>query len=110
MYVAARKRFYQNVSVMRGNGDFEVCLDQRRLKTPLGNEFKVPNETLAHAVAQEWAAQEELIITQQMHLTGLCNVCVDNPMDIQEDALADAILNFLVTDTVLFFSTVRWPF
>ena len=34
------------------SGSYEVCLDQRKLRTPLGNDFKVNNETLALAVAQ----------------------------------------------------------
>jgi len=39
-----------------------------------------------------------------MHLTGLANVCVDNPTGSSTAALADGVLSFLQTDTVLFFS------
>ena len=46
--VSARKRFYANVSVVHGNdaNEFEICLDQRKLKTPLMKPFKVHNETV----------------------------------------------------------------
>ena len=46
--VSARKRFYANVSVVHGNdaNEFEICLDQRKLKTPLMKPFKVNNETV----------------------------------------------------------------
>ena len=42
-----------------------------------------------------------------MHLTGLCNTCTDNPTRVSKYELVDSILNFLDTDTVLFFSHVR---
>ena len=47
--VSARKRFYANVSVVHGNdaNEFEICLDQRKLKTPLMKPFKVNNETVS---------------------------------------------------------------
>ncbi len=44
-------------------------------------------------------------MTQQMHLTGLCNATVDNPTGASREDLVDAVLNFLQTDTVLFFSS-----
>ena len=58
----APKRFYDSVTVVQANngGDFEVCLDQTRLKTPLGAPLKMRHEALARAVAQEWAAQEKV--------------------------------------------------
>ncbi len=39
-----------------------------------------------------------------MHLTGLANVCIDNPTGVSREALADSVLNYLDTDTLLFFS------
>ncbi len=65
---AAHKRFYDSVSVVQSNDDdgsgggagFEICLDQRKLKTPLGRPLRLSQEPLAQAVAQEWAAQEKV--------------------------------------------------
>ena len=56
--------------VHNGGGNFELTLDQRKLKTPLGAIFKVQNETLAKAVAHEWMAQKDVVLLSQMHLTG----------------------------------------
>lgn len=37
----ARNRFYKNVSVAGSAGTYEVNLDHRKLKTPLGNVLQV---------------------------------------------------------------------
>jgi ATP synthase F1 complex assembly factor 2 len=105
-YFPAKKRFYREVSVVHEGttGQFEVCLDGRKIKTPLGKPFKVEGEALALAVAQEWSAQKEQIMTQQMHLTGLANVCVDNPTNAGPEEMAEGVLAFLDTDTLLFIS------
>ncbi len=87
------------------SGRYEVCLDGRKVRTPLGNPLTVEGEALARAVQQEWQAQGELVLTQQMHLTGLCNASVDNPTGAGREELADEALKFLETDTVLFFSS-----
>ena len=41
-----------------------------------------------------------------MHLTGLCNTCTDNPTNVTKFQLVDNILNFLDTDTVLYYAPV----
>ena len=68
--------------------------------------FCVHSEPLALAVAQEWASQKGQIMLSQMHLTGLSNVCIDNPTKTTRYALVDSVLDFLDTDTILFFSDV----
>jgi len=98
-----RKRFYKNVSVVQNNGKFEINLDNRKLKTPSGTLFEVENEALAHCVANEWLSQKEFIYLSQMHLTGLSNTCIDNPTNVKKAVLVDSILEFLKTDTVLFY-------
>ena len=50
------------------SGWFEINLDQRKLRTPGGNLFRVPHEALAMAVATEWNAQEQIIKRHTMHL------------------------------------------
>ncbi len=42
-----------------------------------------------------------------MHLTGLCNTCTDNPTKVSKFELVSSILNFLDTDTVLYFAPVN---
>jgi ATP synthase F1 complex assembly factor 2 len=54
-----------------GKNSFELLLDSKKLKTPLGAVFSVPSEPLALAVAHEWESQKDLVILSQMHLTGM---------------------------------------
>ena len=104
--ITAKKRFYANVDVISSGNQYEITIDSKKLKTPAGNVFTVNSEPIALAVAQEWSAQKELIMLSQMHLTGMSNVCIDNPTKTTKYALVDDILNFLDTDTILFFSDV----
>jgi len=64
----SRKRFYKKVGVVQSNGDFEVTLDNRKVKTPHGQVFRVQSEPLALAVANEWDAQNEKILLSSMHI------------------------------------------
>uniref|UniRef100_UPI0037E904FC ATP synthase mitochondrial F1 complex assembly factor 2 n=1 Tax=Semicossyphus pulcher TaxID=241346 RepID=UPI0037E904FC len=100
---AERKRFYQDVSISQGEGGvFEVNLDRRKLKTPGGKLFTVPNEALAIAVATEWDAQRDTLKFYTMHLTTLCNTALDNPTERNKDQMINAALKFLETDTVCY--------
>lgn len=51
-------------------GLFEINLDKRKLKTPGGKLFTVPNEALAIAVATEWDVQKDTLKFYTMHLVG----------------------------------------
>ncbi|KAM9837180.1 ATP synthase mitochondrial F1 complex assembly factor 2 [Aulostomus maculatus] len=98
-----RKKFYQDVSVSQGEGgEYEINLDQRKLKTPGGKLLKVPNEALAIAVATEWDAQRDTLKFYTMHLTTLCNTALDNPTQRNKDQMINAALKFLETDTVCY--------
>lgn len=69
LIVAAPKRFYKNTSVLyAGDGNFEITLDNRKLKTPTGTPFVVKSEPLAIAIAAEWDSQKEKIERSRMHL------------------------------------------
>ena len=56
------------VNVIIFSGWYEINLDKRKLRTPAGNLFRVPNEALALAVATEWNGQEKLVKRHKMHL------------------------------------------
>ncbi|KAM6963551.1 ATP synthase mitochondrial F1 complex assembly factor 2 [Tautogolabrus adspersus] len=100
---AERKRFYQDVSISQGEGGlFEINLDRRKLKTPGGKLFTVPNEALAIAVATEWDAQRDTLKFYTMHLTTLCNTALDNPTQRDKNQMINAALKFLETDTVCY--------
>lgn len=53
---------------MSFTGGFEVNLDKRKLKTPLGNLMKLSNEALAVAVATEWDMQGPILQQHNMHI------------------------------------------
>jgi len=66
------KKFYKSSSVLyNGNNQYEITLDNRKLKTPNGGQFVVRSEPLAIAIAAEWNAQKENIDRSKMHLVGM---------------------------------------
>lgn len=70
----ARKRFYKRTSVLdAGGGLWEITLDQKRLRTPLGQVLRVDNESLALALSHEWDAQRDTINLSSMHLVKIQN-------------------------------------
>ncbi|XP_052426040.1 ATP synthase mitochondrial F1 complex assembly factor 2 [Carassius gibelio] len=98
-----RKKFYENVSISQGEGGlYEIILDQRKMKTPGGKLFTVPNEALAIAVATEWDIQKDSLKFYTMHLTTLCNTALDNPTQRTKKQIISAALKFLETDTICF--------
>ncbi|XP_063232897.1 ATP synthase mitochondrial F1 complex assembly factor 2 [Bacillus rossius redtenbacheri] len=105
LYAAVPRRFYRKTGVLYSDGQFEITLDHRKLKTPRGNIFKVESEPLALAVAAEWDAQKTHIKQNTMHLSGLCSTAIDNPNNATKYDLVNSIVAFLDTDTVLFQST-----
>lgn len=65
---ATLKRFYRKTNILSNGDNYEITLDQRKLKTPTGKVFEVANMNLALAVAVEWDSQKETINRSQMHL------------------------------------------
>ncbi len=52
---------FENRFVLFYRGLYEINLDKRKLKTPGGKLFTVPNEALAIAVATEWDVQKDTL-------------------------------------------------
>ncbi|XP_012670134.1 ATP synthase mitochondrial F1 complex assembly factor 2 isoform X2 [Clupea harengus] len=101
--ITERRKFYKDVSISQGEGGlYEISLDRRKLKTPGGKLFTVPNEALAIAVATEWDAQKDTLKFYTMHLTTLCNTALDNPTHRDKDQMITAALKFLETDTICY--------
>ncbi|OWF49801.1 ATP synthase mitochondrial F1 complex assembly factor 2-like [Mizuhopecten yessoensis] len=96
------KKFYKNAYVVQSNGWFEINLDNRKLRTPTGNLFRVPSETLAMAVATEWNAQQDTIKRHNMHLNSLSNTALDNPIGKTKEEMTTSLMHFLETDTICF--------
>lgn len=53
-------------------------------------------------IAAEWASQKEKLELNQMHLTTLANTVIDNPVDLDENLIAEKMLSFLESDTLCF--------
>ncbi|XP_011506118.1 PREDICTED: ATP synthase mitochondrial F1 complex assembly factor 2 [Ceratosolen solmsi marchali] len=101
-HMATYKRFFRNTGILSNGDKYEITLDQKKLKTPLGKVFEVNSKPLALAVAHEWDSQKELINRNFMHLTALCSTVQDNPNKLTKAYIANYIVNFLETDTLLF--------
>jgi len=90
----SRSRFYKDVSVGSADGLHLILLDGKSVKTPNGATLALPSNALAHAIAEEWRAQEKTIKPQSMLLTKLANTAIDrvasNPADAREQLLAFA--------------------
>jgi chaperone required for assembly of F1-ATPase len=71
------KRFWKRAKAVPEDGEWGVRLDHRPLRTPGRAMLTVPNEALAQAIAQEWAASEDTIDPRGMPLTGLANAAID---------------------------------
>ncbi|XP_076030580.1 ATP synthase mitochondrial F1 complex assembly factor 2 homolog l(2)k14505 [Oratosquilla oratoria] len=98
----ALKRFYKNVTVAGSGGTYEVNLDHRKLKTPLGSVFQVPNYALALAISNEWASVQGNITPTWMHLTSLANTVIDNPNHETKWDTVGKTMEFLDTDTIMY--------
>lgn len=100
-----RKRFYKNVSVTEvvEKSRYEISLDKRKLKTPSGQPFNVKSKLLANMCAFEWESQKENIRLGTMHLTSLINTCLDNPNKLTKEAIIEGLVEYVQTDTILFF-------
>lgn len=99
-----RKRFYDKVDVVKTKNGYLVTLDTKAIKTPHGRFLCVPYKPLAAALSVEWDAQEDLIKPETMHLTGLVNTVIDDPLGRTKGARVENVLEYLATDTVCFLS------
>jgi chaperone required for assembly of F1-ATPase len=86
------KRFYTKASTAPLGEGHAILLDGMPIKTPAGNVLAVPTDALAKALAAEWQAQGEKIITATMPLMQMAATVVDygerNRKDIRERLLA----------------------
>lgn len=94
------RRFYKEAAAARAeDGNWQVELDGRPVRTQGRHLLSVTSETLARLVAGEWAAQGEHIDPVSMPLTRLLNVTLDRtPQD--RDVLAHEVARYAETDLV----------
>ncbi len=92
------KRFYTSVSVSE---DRTILLDGRAVKTPLKAKLQLPNAALAAAVAEEWAAQQQVINPATMPLTKLANTAIDRA-STERRLIAEEIAAFAANDLLFY--------
>jgi chaperone required for assembly of F1-ATPase len=96
-----RQRFYDQVLVEGGAGEFRVTLDGRVVNTPARRPLTVSARALAEALAAEWKAQRDLIDPSKMPLTRLANTIIDGVVRSLPEVAAE-VANYLSCDLVLY--------
>lgn len=71
------KRFWKTTQVEPVSDGFQVLLDGRLVKTPGKKPLVLPTQELAHAIAQEWDEQADLIKPATMPCTRSANAAID---------------------------------
>lgn len=82
------KRFWTEVDVAQEAGRWRVLLDGRPLKTPGKAALDLPSAAMARAMADEWAAQDEVIDPRTMPVTRSANSAIDRVVPQQSDVVA----------------------
>uniref|UniRef100_A0A915J6J8 ATP synthase mitochondrial F1 complex assembly factor 2 n=1 Tax=Romanomermis culicivorax TaxID=13658 RepID=A0A915J6J8_ROMCU len=107
-----RKRFYKDVSVVNSvapefskSNSYEICLDDRKFRTPKRKVLVVPSEPLALAVAHEWSSQKQTVKLSDLHFTSLSVTCTDNPMNKTSSDIVQNILTYFDNDSLLYFNS-----
>src|SRR5262245_8199269 len=96
-----RRRFYEQATLVDGEGGFGLALDGRPVKTPAARALAAPIRPLAEAFAEEWRAQREHIDPSTMPLTRLANSIIDG-VAAAPDAVAAEVEKYLASDLVFY--------
>jgi chaperone required for assembly of F1-ATPase len=95
------KRFYQAVSVVPAEEKFAVYLDGKPVRTPAKALLALPTEKAAVLVADEFAAQQEVIDPVTMPVTRLVNTALDG-VAADPQAVLEDILRFAASDMLCY--------
>ena len=96
------KRFYKMASTRKSDEGFEIQLDGKTIKTPLGQPIAAPTEALADAIVLEWAAQEEKVKPETMPLTQLLTTATDKIRD--REKITESAMRYLDTDLLCYWT------
>lgn len=97
----ARKVFWQEVSVRKGDDGFAVLLDGRPLHTPARALLALPSAALAELVAAEWRAQAGSIRPETMPATRSANAAIDK-VQARKDEVAALVAAYGGTDLLCY--------
>ncbi|MBJ6985974.1 MULTISPECIES: ATP12 family protein [unclassified Devosia] len=96
------KRFYKEVDVARVEDGFVVTLDGKQTKTPGHKKpIVVPVQSMAQAMAEEWAAQGEFIDPATMPTVRLINSAIESGDDMAPAFRAE-VVKFAAGDLLLY--------
>jgi chaperone required for assembly of F1-ATPase len=95
------KRFYEKVATAAVEGGYAVHLDGRALRTPAKTVLVVPDESIAAAIASEWAGQKDFVIPGSMPLTRLVNSALDG-VSREPEATRAEILRYAGSDMLCY--------
>ncbi|WP_365698042.1 ATP12 family protein [Phenylobacterium sp.] len=98
------KRFYKAVTVAEAEGGgFGVLLDGRNLRTPRAERLVLPTPAAAGQIAEEWAAQTDVIEMATMHATRLANTAIET-IGATREGVADQIAQYAGSDLLCYFA------
>ncbi len=100
------KRFYDEVSVVEGEGGHAIHLDGKSVKTPAKKNLTAPTRQLAELIRDEWANQVEVINPGTMPVTRLVNTAIDG-IAPDTQPVFDDILRFSSSDMLCY--RAEWP-
>lgn len=95
------KRFYKSAEVGEVDGGFAVLLDGRAVRTPARNPLATPWRALSEAIAEEWAAQKEVIDPTSMPLSRIANSAIDGVVR-EADAVRGEIVKYSGSDLICY--------
>lgn len=97
------RRFYKAVEVAPEGDGFAVTLDGRTVRTPKGGKLVMPTRALAGIIAEEWAAQTDVIELATMHATRLANTAVES-VPAARDATVQSVGQYAGSDLLCYFA------
>lgn len=95
------RRFWKDVQVTPDGDRWAVQLDGHTLKTPAKNPLIAPTRAAAQIIAQEWAAQEQIVDATSMPATRLASTAIDHIGSVRE-AVADEIAAYAGSDAICY--------
>ncbi len=85
------------------NDGFTVTLDGRGLRSPKGASVLLPTQALAEHVAEEWAAQGEVLQLADMPVTRLANTALESIPGARE-ATAQSVADYAGADLLCYYA------
>ena len=93
------KRFYKHVTFKTSESGYQICLDDRPVRSPAKKVVVLPSQALAEAVQAEWKAVEDEIQPEDMPLYSMA-VTVTDRVTPQRQELADELAGYIHDDVL----------